>query len=212
MKMNKHHSVSRILQAIFNPVIGLWSIIIPYSPFANPIITHTLNIIFVSVALAFPVVGFTYVALFALNTFGFGIDSARFASITKDQKDITSSIVHFLTGAVFITAASLVFAFCPNPFIPMLIITLLASTLNFFYIRATCLGSFMDAFSDIANIGREALYSLGLNSLTSTFNLFAPADAQIQCIDPSVKMAFNNTGLETIYLLKDNPNFVYIPN
>ncbi len=208
--MSKHYSASRTLQAI-NPVIGIWSFIIPYHPRANSIITHTLDIIFVSVASAFPAVGFTYVALFALHTFGFGIDSARFASITKARKDITSSIVHFLTGAVFVTAASLVFVFCPNPFIPMLVITLLANTLNICYIRATCLGSFYDCIvtcDDGQKVFREYASGNRFTFLTSGPQL----NAQVQKVDNNFTGAFNNTDLETVYHLKYEPTFINIPN
>lgn len=215
--MNQHHSVSKILQLIFNPLIGLWNFAIPADIRANMTTTLTLNAVFAAsalaaVAFASPIAGLAYVAQFALTTFGFGIDSAIFASITKDPKSTTSSIVHFLTGAVFITAASLVFAFCPNPLIPMLVITLLAGILNSFYLRASNIHSFHEYIATGLNEARELSERAGVNTAISFINWFAPPKAQIQSVDTSVKVAFNNTDLETVYLISDKPNLVYIPS
>ena len=149
--MYKAYRTAIYLQAIFNPLIGLWNFMIPHYPEALAIITFALNVLFVSLAGEFPIAGLIYVALFALNTVGFSIDSAQLASNTSPETwkrthtsifgNYTSSVVHFLTGALFITAASLVFALCPNPLVPMKIIAGLSGLLNYFYLDASALHS-----------------------------------------------------------------------
>ncbi|MEC7030482.1 MAG: hypothetical protein VXW87_02305 [Pseudomonadota bacterium] len=160
--IKKFVSANSLASLLFNPIVGIWDYILPRDLNTSLIVKLTLNAILALTAMMFPIAGLVYTAVFILNTFACGIDSARLAAngeahsyaiylnsreshyglsnrpraFPNGLSNLTSCLLHFMIGTLFIIALALIFSLCANPFIPMLITTLIAGVLNSFYIKS----------------------------------------------------------------------------